>query len=137
MAQTEFDKTGFNHERSYASYEKDANDNGVNKRVQIKGSDSPLDVDDVLDGGGEQAVLTIGTSASLGAIGGTNRTNRKYVIFQAHDKNIYYGFTNTVNTSTGIKLFKDQVLMIPAGENTDIYFIADGAGKELRIQEVS
>ncbi len=58
-------------------------------------------------------------------------------IFQAQDKDIYFGFDNTVTTSTGVKIFKDQIVMIPLGENTDIYFIATGAGKELRFTEVS
>ena len=108
------------------------------RRVKVcQESGEEISTSDILDGGGEQDVLTIGTSASLGAIGGTNRVNRKYVIFQAHDRDIYYGFDNTVTTSTGVKLFKDQVIMIPVGENTDIYFIATAAGKELRIQEVS
>ncbi len=108
-------------------------------RVKVNNADSePIPVDDILDGGGEQATLTIGTTAVLGAVNGTsNRTDRKHVIFQAHDKDIYFGFDNTVTTSTGIKIFKDQIVMIPLGENTDIYFIATGAGKELRLTEVS
>ncbi len=109
-------------------------------RVKVNNADTePIPVDDILDGGGDQATLTIGTTAVLGAVNGTsNRTDRKYVIFQSQDKDIFYGFNeSTLSTSNGIKIFKDQIIMIPLGENTDIYFIATGAGKELRFTEVS
>ncbi len=125
-------------DREYDKFEENSDDGGTDVRVNIQNPLSePIPVNDILDGGGEQDVLTIGTTAVLGAIGGTNRPDRKYVIFQAHDKDIYFGFDNTVTTSTGVKIFKDQIVMIPLGENTDIYFIATGAGKELRLTEVS
>jgi hypothetical protein len=125
-------------DREHDKFEENSGDGGTDVRVNVKNiSTTPIFVSDVLNGGGEQDTITIGVAASLGAIGGTNRPDRKYLLFQAKDKGIYYGFDNTVTTSTGIEIFKNQLIMIPVGENTDVYFIATGAGKDLRIQEVS
>ena len=94
-------------------------------------------VSDVLDGGGDQIELTVGTTAIEGKVGGSPRVGRKYVMFQSKDVGVYYGMDNTVTTSDGIEIFKDQLLMIPLGENTTIYFIATGANKKVRFIEVS
>ena len=91
----------------------------------------------ILDGGGSEAELTVGTTAILGNVTGTNRILRKMVIFQPKDKDIYWGYNNTVTTSSGIKTFKDQVIILELGPNTDLYFIATGAGKQIRIQVLS
>lgn len=100
-------------------------------------SDDQSHVADVLDGGGLQASITVGVTAIEGKVGASPLESRKYVIMQAKDNGIFYGFTSGVTTSTGIEIFKDQLIMIPIGENTDIYFIATGASKDLRFQEVS
>lgn len=94
-------------------------------------------VSDVLDGGGDQIALTVGTTAVEGKVGSSPLTGRKYVIFQAKDNGLFYGLTNSVTTSNGIEIFKDQILMVPLGENTSIYFIATGAGKAVRFQEIA
>jgi hypothetical protein len=64
--QTKFDRTSFNHERSYASFEKDQNDEGVNQRVQVKnGVDSPVPVEIVDDGAGGSSVNEFDTITGL------------------------------------------------------------------------
>jgi len=100
--------------------------------------DNDTFTNDILDNGGDQISITVGTSAVEGVItGGVPRSNRKYVIFQSQGQGVFFGFTAGVTTSNGIEIFKSQLLMIPVGENTSIYFIATSAGKEVRFQELS
>lgn len=115
--------------KSYRESEKDPNE--TCQAVCVENDIS------ILDGGGSEAEITVGTTSVLGNVTGTNRASRKMVIFQPQDKDIYWGYNSSVTISNGIKAFKDQVVMLEIGPNTDIYFIATGAGKKIRIQELS
>lgn len=110
---------------------------GLESNFAEVSANQELTTADSLNNGGVQASITVGTSAVEGKVGASVLANRKYVIFQAKDKGIFYGFDNTVTTSTGIEIFKDQLLMIPVGEGTEIWFIATDTGNDLRFQEVA
>jgi len=97
-------------------------------------SNMELNTSDSLNGSGLQSELTIGTTSVEGKVGASILTNRKYVIFLALDKGIYFGSTSAVTILTGIPIFKNQLLMVPKGQS-QIWFIADGAGKRLRFIE--
>ncbi len=61
-----FDQTTFNHERHYGSFEKDANDEGINQRVQVKnGVDSPIPVEIVDDGASGTVINTFNATTSV------------------------------------------------------------------------
>lgn len=96
--------------------------------------DQEVKTSDALRGGnGLQAELTVGLTAIEGKVGVSALANREFVIFLALDTGIYFGANGGVTTANGIPIFKNQLIMIP--KQSPIWFIADGAGKKLRIIE--
>jgi hypothetical protein len=95
---------------------------------QLKVSDVPYD-------SGLYSELTVGTSAIELKVGGSMLTDRKYIIMRPKDNTIYFGFSNAVTTTSGIKMLKDEFLMLPIG--VSVWLIADGAGKRISIGELS
>lgn len=88
---------------------------------------------DILNNGGLDAELTVGISAVELKVGASRKANRKYVIFQALDQNIKFGFTSLTQN---IPCQKHRVFMLPVGENTEVWFIATEAGKKVAIGEL-
>ena len=81
---------------------------------------------DTHDNGGVDTILNLTTSATEGKVGGDRRVNRKYVIMEALDKNIKWGFSNSTQS---FDLFKKQLIMVPVGENTEIWLsMSSGTG---------
>jgi hypothetical protein len=92
---------------------------------------------DVLNNGGLDLVLALTTTPKLGVVnvdGITAKADRKYFLMQALDQNIKWGFTNTTQS---FDIFKSQLVMVPCGPNTQIWFkMASGTGS-IAIGEVS
>ena len=78
-----------------------------------------LFIRDTHDNGGVDGILGLTTSPLEGKVGMTKRVNRKYVIMEALDTNIVWGFSSTTQS---FDLFKSQLIMVPIGENTEIWF---------------
>ena len=92
---------------------------------------------DTHDNGGLDAVLNLpaGGPQEL-KVGASRKSLRKYVIFEAQDTNIKWGFSNSTQS---FDIFKSQLLMVPVGENTEIWFLFDklsGSGS-VAIREIS
>jgi len=82
---------------------------------------------DTHDNGGLDKVITLTTTPVEGKVGVVRKLERKYVIIEALSKNIVWGFSNT---SQSFDLFKSQLIMVPIGENTQIWFRTTvGAGQ--------
>ena len=96
-------------------------------------SNNELTTSDTLDGGGEDKILTVGTSAVELKYGALRKTNRKMVMFQALDSGISMGFSSSTQT---MPIYKKQIFIMPIGENTEIWFIADEADKSVAIAEI-
>ena len=79
--------------------------------------------------------LTVGTSPVELKVGASALTNRKYVVIRPKDADIYLGYSNAVTTTTGMKLFKDEFLMLPIG--VAVWLVASGSGKKISIGELS
>jgi hypothetical protein len=94
---------------------------------------SELATADVLNNGGVDAVLTVGTSPVELRVGGTRKANRKYVVFEALDEGIKFGFSNTTQN---IPIFKNQIFFLPVGDSTQIWFVATVAGRTIAIGEL-
>lgn len=102
----------------------------------IASQNSNLKVVDNLDGAGTQAALTVGTTAVLVNVSGTNLANRKNVtLYNNSLVTIYWGYTNAVTTSTGTPIISTQMAVWDAGPNTNIYAIAGTASNNTRITE--
>jgi len=81
---------------------------------------------DTHDNGGLDTVIALTTTPVEGKVGGTPKTERKYVIMEALDTNIIWGFSETTQS---FDLFKSQLIMLPIGPNTKIWFkMTNGAG---------
>lgn len=96
-----------------------------------------LNVADVLNNGGVNSNLSVGTTAVELKVGASRLAARKFIILQPRDNGIFYGFSSGVTAANGIEVFKSQILMLPVGENTEVWLIGDTAGKNIRIAEVA
>lgn len=93
-----------------------------------------LGTSDILDNGGSDTVLNLTTVAVEGRVGPAVRANRKYFIMEALTNNVKWGFSNTTQS---FDLFKRQLIMVPCGPNTQIWFrVTTGTG-QVAIAEVS
>lgn len=106
---------------------------GVDSNATYGGDDSV--VSDILDAGGVQSGITVGTSAVEVKVGASKLANRKLVTAQPKANGVFWGYTSGVTTSSGTELFKDQVLAIAASETTEVWLIASTAGNNVRITE--
>jgi hypothetical protein len=86
---------------------------------------------------GVEAELTVGTTAVPIRVGGSNLANRKVVTAQPKDNQIYWGWTSSVTTTTGTRIFKNQFVQWKVGATKDVYLIANAAGKNVSITEGS
>lgn len=99
--------------------------------------DNSSQVSDVCNTSCVYKALTVGTSAVLAIVGGSVLANRKYLSVQPQATGVYYGFDNSVTTSNGTELFKDQLVFLPVGPDVTVYLIAGSAGNDVRIGELS
>jgi len=81
--------------------------------------------------------LTVTTSAQEVKVGANPLTNRKLIIIQPKGTGIFFGFSNAVTTANGTELFKDQTLIIPAGQNVSIWVIGTAGSVSVRIGELA
>lgn len=100
-------------------------------------SQNELATADVLNNSGLDVTLALTTTPKLGVVnvdGVTPKTNRKYFIMQALDTGVKWGFSNTTQS---FDLFKNQLIMIPAGPSTQIWFKMSSGTGSVSIGEVS
>jgi hypothetical protein len=77
-----------------------------------------LGTSDILDAGGIDAVIALTTTPVQLKVGATTLANRKYMVIEALDTNVKWGFSNTTQS---FDLFKSQLIMIPVGPNTQVW----------------
>ena len=75
-----------------------------------------LCIDDEVITAGVNAKITVGTSAVEAKVGANRLVGRRLLSIMPTSAPIWYGFNSNVTTSTGRKLFKDQVLTISIGD---------------------
>ena len=84
------------------------------------------------------SALTVGTTAVEVKVGGAALANRKLLlIHNASGNTMYWGSNNSVTTSNGMILFRDQVISIPVGPAISIWIISGVAAQNARITEMS
>lgn len=97
-----------------------------------------VDSEDVLDTAGVHGILTVGTTAVEVKVSTTRLSNRKCVtLFNNGSVTMYWGFSNTVTTSNGTPIFKNQSVYWEVGPNLAIWVISSLANQEARITEAS
>ena len=89
----------------------------VNKELFIR---------DTHDNGGLDIIIPLTVTPVEGKVGALVKVERKYVIMEALTTNVKWGFSNTTQS---FDLFKSQLIMVPIGPNTQIWFkVSTGTG---------
>ena len=90
-----------------------------------------------LDGPGTHGALSVTDSPSELKVGASPFSERKVVTIQPLDGPIYFGYTNTVSSTTGTKVFQGQYFPLEAGESLNVWLVAEaGETVDVRITEV-
>lgn len=91
-----------------------------------------------LDGPSLNGALSVTDSAVELKVGSDTLEERIAVTIQPLNGSVYYGFSNTVTSSNGTKIFKGQVFPLEAGSLDRVYLVADvGNTVDVRITERS
>jgi len=86
-------------------------------------------------GGGVYGEITIGTSAVEIKVGASRLARRVLVTMQPVDRDMYCGYDSSVTVANGTKIFKSQLVIWDADDQSQIWCITDLAGKKARISE--
>lgn len=81
--------------------------------------------------------ISVSTTATELKVGGSILDGRDFLIIQPKENSIYLGFDNSVTSSTGIELKKNQTMQIAAGDNISVYAIASSGTIDVRIGELA
>lgn len=90
-----------------------------------------------VDGPIVYGAVSVSTSATELKVGGSALSERKVLLLQPTDGLIYLGTDNSVTTSSGIKVFKDQLIPLEVGEQVTVYAIVTSGTVDVRIWEMS
>lgn len=90
-----------------------------------------------LDGPAVYSDIDVSTTAVEVKVGGSALEERKVVTIQPIDGDIYYGYDNSVTTSTGTKIYQGQFFPFEASPDLQIWVIAASGTIDCRITEVS
>ena len=101
-----------------------------NTRISSQGDS--LKVVDLSNNTCIDAKITITTSPTILKVGAENLSNRKYIIFQALNGAIDYGF----NASCNFTLMKNQLIMLPIA-NANIYLKCASGTRLVAIGELA
>jgi hypothetical protein len=92
---------------------------------------------DTLDGEAVYGQLTVGTTPVELKVGASVLAGRSLVHMRAKDNSIYWGYSNTVTTTTGTRIFKDEFIPLAVGPNVQVWLVANGANKKISIGELA
>lgn len=85
-----------------------------------------LQVADIPNQTGMNAVLNLTTTPQEGKVGTSTMTNRKYIEMQALTTGVKWGY----DTTCPFDLYKSQFFSLPAGTNCKVYFkVLTGTGQ--------
>lgn len=91
---------------------------------------------DILNYSGVNGALTVGTSALEAKVGTTRLENRKLlIIYNNSNSTIFWSFSPSVTTSSGLPIFKQQTVYLSVGDQLPVYLIAATTGNSVLIAE--
>jgi len=99
--------------------------------------DAEVTIDQIINNQGTPpSTLTVGTTSIEVKFGANRLVDRKLVVIHNSSNNtIYWGWDNTVTTSNGIPIFKNQTSFFEVGDQIGIWVIAPTAGNVVRVNE--
>lgn len=101
-------------------------------------SDDQSAVADILNNGGVQGSLIVGTTPIEVKVGVNRLTGRKVVTLYNNSNNvIYWGFTNSVSVLNGTPIEKKQFVQWNVGDITELWVVADSSNNNTRITEAA
>lgn len=91
-----------------------------------------------IDGPAVYGALSVTSASAVEVkVGGSPLDERKVITIQPTNGHVYFGYSNSVTTSTGTKIFKNQIYPIEASEKLAVYIIAETGTVNVRITEAS
>lgn len=111
-------------------------DAGIPTALGSTSSVNSMPVVDVLNTAGQNRAQSVTTTAAEALGAATILTNRKMLSIRPTNGIIYWGFTNTVTTTTGTPIYTNEIMTISATDNLHIYVIA-ASTIDARISEAS
>jgi len=91
-----------------------------------------------LDGPAVFAAISVTDVPSQVKVGALVLEERQVLTLQPTNGHIYYGYNNTVSSTTGTKIYKSQWIQIEASEKLPVWVVADPTKTvDVRITEVS
>lgn len=90
-----------------------------------------------LDGPADNTGITVTTVAQEVKVGALIPVERKAVIIQPLDDDIFWGYSSGVTSTTGFKIFKNTLMIIQSGPDLPIFVVAASGSIDTRIGEVS
>lgn len=97
-----------------------------------------LKTTDALSGAAVFGAITVGTSAVEAKVGGSPLAARKLLtIHNNGSQDIFWGYADTVTTSSGTPIFKNQTAIFEFTEARTVWLISGTAGQNVRIGEVA
>ena len=88
---------------------------------------------DILNNGGLDTTLTIGTTAIELKVGASVKENRKLLMFTALDNGFTFGFSSLTQN---IPILKNQTVILNVGENTEVWAINTSSNKSMAVAEL-
>lgn len=92
--------------------------------IQGVSGGTSLSTADILNTSAQYRAQSVNTSAAEALGGATILSNRKMLSITPTNGTVYWGFNNSVTTSTGTPIFKNQTVTFAVGSNVHVYVIA-------------
>lgn len=90
-----------------------------------------------IDGPAVQTAITATTTPVEVKVGAQALSDRKIVVLQPQDGNIYWGYNSNVTPGTGFLVGRRQQVFIEAGEQLPVYIVAGAGSVDVRIAEAA
>jgi hypothetical protein len=90
-----------------------------------------------LDGPATYASISVTTTPIELKVGGSPFDERKVVTLQPIDGRVYYGYDNSVSSSTGTLVFKKMIYPLEVSPDLPVWLVADSGTVDVRITEVA
>ena len=90
-----------------------------------------------LDGPGNNTAISVTTTAVEVKVGGSALLDRKAVVIQPLNGDVFWGYDSGTTSTTGFKIFQDNTVYIQATDALPIYLVAAAGSIDTRIGEVA
>lgn len=111
--------------------------NGIESNPVNASSNGELLTNDRVNTSAVYNQISIGTTAVAARVGASNLVERKVIHITPKSNGLYWGYNNSVTTTTGTKMFKDSTYTFKYGPNITVWLIGDAVGKTANVGEIS